>query len=76
MKKIVILFRACNEELSNITFIDAFKRIVQLAMVPLCKAHKLSEKVITDMFDVFMGQVVAYFGLSDGKNPKLVGVLR
>jgi len=27
------LFRACNEELSNIAFIDALKRIMQLAMV-------------------------------------------
>ena len=70
------LFRACNEELANISFVDALKRIVQLAMIPLRAAHKLSEKVITAMFDVIMGQAVAYFGLSDGKNPQLVGGLR
>ena len=63
-------------EQSKISFVDALKRIVQLAMIPLRKAHKLSEKVITAMFDVIMGQAVAYFGLFDGKKPQLVGVLR
>ncbi|ACN15634.1 transposase (IS4 family protein) [Desulforapulum autotrophicum HRM2] len=69
------IFRACNEELTNITFIEALKRIIQLATATLRKAHKLSDKVITAMFDVIMGQAAIYFGLSDNKRPQLAGVL-
>jgi hypothetical protein len=53
------LFRACNEELANITFIEALKRIMQLAKITLRKAQKLSEKVINSMLDVIMGEAVA-----------------
>ncbi|MFH2061077.1 MAG: hypothetical protein ABIJ59_19600 [Pseudomonadota bacterium] len=33
------LFRACNEELANISFLEALKRIMQLAMATLRKAY-------------------------------------
>ena len=70
------LFRACNEELANISFIDALKRIMQLAIVTLRKANKLSDKVINSMLDVIMGETVAYFGLFNGQKPQLMGILR
>ena len=65
------LFRACNEELSNIAFIDALKRIMQLAMVILRKAYKMSEKVINSMLDLIMGEALVYFGLDNSQKPQL-----
>jgi hypothetical protein len=65
------LFRACNEELANINFLDALTRIMQLAMVTLRKTHKLSEKVITYMLDLIMGEALVYFGLSNGQTHQL-----
>ena len=65
------LFRACYEELANITFIDALNRIMQLVMATLRKAHKLSERVISSMFDLIMGEALAYFGLHNRQAPQL-----
>ncbi len=70
------LFRACNEELSNITFIDALKRIMQLVMAALHKANNLSEKVINYLLDLIMGKAIAYFGLNNRQTPQLEGGLR
>lgn len=67
------LFRACNEELANITFIDALKRIMQLAMAALRKANNLSERVINYILDLIMGQAIAYFGLNNSHVPQLEG---
>lgn len=70
------LFRACNEELSNITFIDALKRIMQLVMAALHKANNLSEKVINYLLDLIMGKAIAYFGLDNRQTPQLESGLR
>jgi len=70
---LVDLFRACNEELVNIAFIDALKRIMQLAMAALRKAHNLSERVINSILDLIMGEAIAYFGLRSSQTPQLVG---
>jgi hypothetical protein len=67
------LFRACNEELANITFIDALKRIMQLAMAALRKAHNLSERIINSILDLIMGEAIAYFDLNSSQTPKLEG---
>jgi len=68
------LFRACNEELANIAFfIDALKRIMQLAMAALRKAYKLSESVINSMLDLIMGEALVYFGLHSSQTPQLEG---
>ncbi len=67
------LFRACNEELANITFLDALTRIMQLAMVTLRKVHNLSEKIINSMLDLIMGEALVYFGLSNRQTPQLEG---
>jgi hypothetical protein len=63
------LFRACNEELANITFIDALKRIMQLAMATLHKIHNLSERVINSILDLIMGEAITYFGLRSSQTP-------
>ena len=65
------LFRACNEELTNISFLDALTRIMQLAMATLRKAHKLSERVINSMLDLIMGEALVYFGFSNRQMPQL-----
>ena len=67
------LFRACNEELASITFIDALKRIMQLAMSVLRKAHNLSETIINSILDLIMGEAIAYFGLNNSPMPQLKG---
>jgi hypothetical protein len=67
------LFRACNEELANINFLDALTKIMQLAMTMLRKFHKLSERVINAMLDLIMGEALIYFGLSNRQTLQLVG---
>ncbi|WP_232223095.1 hypothetical protein [Desulfosarcina sp. BuS5] len=67
------LFRACNEELSSITFIDTLKRIMQLAMAALRNAHNLSERIINSILDLIMGEAIAYFGLNNSPMPQLEG---
>jgi hypothetical protein len=67
------LFRACNEELASIAFIDALKRIMQLAMSALRKAHNLSETIINSILDLIMGEAIAYFGLNNSPMPQLKG---
>ena len=65
------LFRACNEGLTYINFLDALTRIMQLAMATLRKAHKLSERVINFMLDLLMGEALVYFGFSNRQMPQL-----
>lgn len=67
------LFRSCNEALASITFIDALKRIMQLAMAALRKAHNLSERIINSILDLIMGEAIAYFGLNNSPMPQLEG---
>jgi len=70
------LFRACNDELANITFLDALKRIMQLVMATLHKANNLSEKVINYLLDLIMGKAIAYFGFYNNQTPQLEGEWR
>ncbi len=65
------LFRACNEELANITFIDALRRIMQLVMNTLRNTHNLSERVINSMLDLTLGKAITYFGLNNKLKLKL-----
>jgi predicted ribosome quality control (RQC) complex YloA/Tae2 family protein len=70
------LFRACNEELANITFLDALRRIMQLAKVTLRKAQKLSDQAITSILDAIMGEAIAFFDLNNKRKSQVVGDLR
>ncbi len=70
------LFRICYEELANITFLDALKKIMELAMTVLRKAHNLSAKVIYSMLEVIMGEDLIYFELNNNSIPQLAGTSR
>ncbi|WDN88302.1 hypothetical protein BuS5_01270 [Desulfosarcina sp. BuS5] len=67
------LFRSCNEALASITFIDALKRIMQLAMAALRKAHNLSERIINSILDLIMGEAIAYSALIIAQCPNWRG---
>lgn len=57
------LFRYCNEEMSNITFMESLKRILQLAIASLHTIHDLSEQAIQSILELIMGKAIVYFGL-------------
>jgi hypothetical protein len=50
------LFRLCNEEKENIKFIDALKRILQLAMAAMLSVRKISEQLVQSMMEAVMGR--------------------
>lgn len=62
------LFRSYNEEMINITFIDALKRIMQMALAALRKIKKLSKNLIQSILDMIMGYAIDYFGLNSSSN--------
>jgi hypothetical protein len=62
------LFRYCNEEMENIKFIDALKRILQVAMAALRCLKSVSEELINSMLDAVMGSAIIFFGLSGNKS--------
>jgi len=62
------LFRLCNEEMENIKFIDALKRILQLAMAAIQSAKGASEHIVQMMLDAVMGSAIIFFGFSEGKS--------
>lgn len=59
------LFRGCNEEMANITFLDALQRIMALAIAALRKAHKLSQEIVESILDAIMGSAIEYLGLKN-----------
>jgi len=65
------LFRAFNEEMTNLTFIEALKRIMQLTMASLVKTKNNSERIIQTILDTIMGYAIEYFGLNNGLKPLL-----
>jgi hypothetical protein len=68
------LFRFCNEEMENIKFIDALKRIMQMAMAAILAARTVSEQIVQSIMDAVMGAAIIFFGLSgNGYNLKSVG---
>jgi hypothetical protein len=62
------LFRLCNEEMENIKFIDALKRILQLAMAAMLRVPKISEQLVQSMMEAVMGVAIVFFGLSENKS--------
>ena len=62
------LFRFCNEEMENIKFIDALKRIMQMAMAAILSAKAVSEQIVQSIMDVVMGAAITFFGLSCNKS--------
>ena len=64
------LFRDCNEEMSNISFLGSLKRILQLTMASLHTIHELSEQIILSILELIMGKAIIYFGLK--KDPMVL----
>jgi len=62
------LFRFCNEEMENIKFIDALKRILQMAMAAIRGIKAVSEEIVQSMLDAIMGSAIIFFGLSENKS--------
>jgi hypothetical protein len=62
------LFRYCNQEMENIKFIDALKRILHLAMAAVLNVRGMSERLMQSMLDAIMGAAIIFFGLSENKS--------
>jgi len=67
------LFRFCNEEMENIQFLDALKRILQLAMAAMLNVKNVTERLVQLMMDAVMGTAIIFFGLS-GDQSNLISV--
>jgi hypothetical protein len=62
------LFRFCNKEMENLQFLDALKRIMDLAMAAIIKVKGMSERLIQSILDAIMGAAIIFFGLSDNRS--------
>lgn len=65
------LFRAFNEEMNNISFLEALKRIIQLTMASFIKSKETSERLIQSILNTVMGYAIEYFGLKNLPEPLL-----
>ena len=61
------LFRWCNKEMENIQFLDALKRILQMAIATMLKINRVSERLVQSMMDAIMGAALTFFGFSNNK---------
>lgn len=67
------LFRACNDEMNNLSFMVSLERIMRLALVNIRRLFDFSERMVQVMLDQVMGQALKYFGFSSGPE-ELLGV--
>lgn len=58
------LFRACHEEMLNLSFMVSLERIMRLALARIRQIYGFTEQMIQGMLDLVMGQALAYFGLT------------
>ena len=65
------LFRAMNEEMGNLTFIVALKRILQISMMFLTKSGAVPENIMQSIFDTIMGYAMKFLGLKNCQEPLL-----
>lgn len=65
------LFRAMNEEMGNLTFIVALKRILQISMMFLTKSNEVPENIMQSIFDTIMGYAMKFLGLKNCQEPLL-----
>jgi len=66
------LFRACHEEMANLTFMVSLERIMRLALGNIKRVYSFSERTIQTMLDLIMGQAFTYFGLAN-RSKELLG---
>ncbi len=57
------LFRACHEEMINVSFMGSLEKIMQLALAAMRRIYGLPEQIIQSMLNLVMGQALAHFGL-------------
>lgn len=65
------LFRAMNEEMDNLSFIEALKRILQISIAFFVKSKDVSENMIQTIFDTIMGYALKFIGLKNSQEPLL-----
>ena len=58
------LFRACNDEMTNLSFMVSLERIMRLALVNIRRLFDFTERMVQEMLDQVMGQALKYFGFS------------
>ena len=58
------LFRACNDEMTNLSFMVSLERIMRLALVNIRRLFDFTEHMVQEMLDLVMGQALKYFGFS------------
>jgi hypothetical protein len=58
------LFRACCQEMQDISFLDSLQRILQLAVDRLRRTGEFSEKVFQDLISAVYGTAIDFFGLN------------
>lgn len=59
------LFRACHDEMTNISFLTALQRIMILVRALLQEAHNISDEIIQTILDQVMGMAINYWGLGE-----------
>nr|WP_242637580.1 hypothetical protein [Desulfobacter hydrogenophilus] len=67
------LFRACNDEMNNLSFMVSLERIMRLALVNIRRLFDFSERMVQEVLDQVMGQALKCFGFSSGPE-ELLGV--
>ena len=65
------LFRACNDEMTNLSFMVSLERIMRLALANIRRLFDFSECMVQEMLDQVMGQALKYFGFSSGPDELL-----
>ena len=66
------LFRACNEEMSNLTFMASLERIMRLVLANLQQLYSFAEQMIQNMLELVMNKALAYFGLKNNRQKELL----
>lgn len=67
------LFRQCCEELTNISFIEAFRRIISLAMDSFEERHQIQDNILNSVFDRIINYAIVFFGLSSTQESLILG---
>ena len=58
------LFRACCQEMQDLSFLDSLQRILQLAVDRLRRTGEFSEKVFQELISAVYGTAIDFFGLN------------
>uniref|UniRef100_UPI001F3A45E3 hypothetical protein n=1 Tax=Desulfonatronum thiodismutans TaxID=159290 RepID=UPI001F3A45E3 len=58
------LFRSCGEEMRDLDFRAALKRILELAVDKLRRAGQYAEQIFTAMISEVFGAAIEFFGLN------------